>query len=471
MFIPIESILKGHGVKKGAGGGLSGYFEARHITKATGRRFTLPTQHCNPKRDAMVLFLNGTYQRPGADFAIVDDEMIEFAQPVTDAEIAVLSFKDVLPRPPLLYGSLIEDASIMLRKLSPFMQTVLKNPVERDVMDERIGRLEEAIAALDVAKEELEQVAMYWSVRERTSGGIVFGDDFYMAPLNVRLDETSTTIPGAVNVGQSSITVASAAGFRVGHEVSVYDDVSIERRKITAITGDTLTFSSPFTLAFRAGAGLARSMGRRDPLNGRLVLTDWVDPTDDARHEVYEHDMRFLLPPNDRFVLWVDALGAVVDGAVAFSTAHRLEAAVKTDGGSHFVWKDVGPDGVSFDVTTAGGVVGDVFVRLNGERLTTVGTGAGAYNYLYDTSALAAGDNTLEFVAMNDTLERVATIGVFKTPDETTVPLTRAVAGTETQFNAYHDTITDVMFRLSVTRETVDVAPVVTRFSGAIDAL
>lgn len=469
MFIPIESILKGHGVKKGAAGGMAGYYEARHIAKATGRRFSLPTRYTNPKRDAMVLFLNGTYQRPGVDFTIVDDEVIEFAQTVTDAEIAVVSFKDVLPRPPLLYGNLLEDASIMLRKLSPFMQTILKNPVERDDLDERAARLRAAFEILEAAENDLEQVAMYWDVRERTSGGIAFGDDFYMEPLNLRLETTRTTAKAAVTSGQTSVAVNSTAGLRIGHEVTVYDNNLVERRRITAIAGDTLTFDRAFALSFRNGAGVARSMGWRDPEAGTLVLARWTDPSDGRVYDVYEHDLRFMLPPNDRFVGWVDALGADVTAACAFIDTYRLEPGTPT-ASPHFTWGTVDATGATFTVTTAGGAVGDVFIRLNGERLATLTSGAGQKRYDFVASRLSAGTNRIEFVAMNGTLERIAVIDV----DKVGVEVTRDLIGTrtddETQLSGYHDRVTDLMLRVGVTRSVLETPPEVRRIFGAFDS-
>lgn len=469
MFIPIESILKGHGVKKGAAGGMAGYYEARHIAKATGRRFSLPTKHTNPKRDAMVLFLNGTYQRPGADFTIVDDEVIEFAQTVTDAEIAVVSFKDVLPRPPLLYGNMLEDASIMLRKLSPFMQTVLKNPVERDDLDERAARLRAAFEVLEAAENDLEQVAMYWDVRERTSGGIAFGDDFYMEPLNLRLETTATTATAAIGTGQTGLTVASATGLRVGHEVTVYDNTVLERRRITAIDGTTLSVDRAFTVSFRNGAGVARSMGRRDPETGSLVLTRWTDPSDGQVYDVYEHDLRFMLPPNDRFVGWVDALGADVTAACAFCDTYRLEPGTPT-ASPHFTWGTVDGTGATFTVTTAGGTVGEVFVRLNGERLATLTSGAGLKRYDFVASRLSAGENRLEFVAMNGTAERIAVIPVEKIGVEVTRDLIGTRTDDETQVSGYHDRATDLMLRVGVTRSALDTPPEVRRIFGAFDS-
>lgn len=465
MFIPIESILKGHGVEKGAGD-LTGFYETRYITGANGRRFVLPTDHCNPKRDAMVVFLNGTYQQPGVDYEVKDDEVIEFVKSIVSSELTVMSFKNVTAKTPLLDGGVVEEGSVTIKKLSPSIQATLTDPVKMAEVEERI---DEAVDGLDQATRELAFVELFWAAKERTYGGTIFGDDFRTPPINMLIDETSSTFAQAVNSGNNTATLANASGFYQGLEVTLYDNASFERKKIATVSGNTVTFDSSLTQSFKRGTVIARSMAKRNETQGRIDLATWTDPVDGRVYEVSKHDIRARLPVNDRFVTWVKATGATVDGARAYPTLYRPYASLTTNGGSHFSWTNVGNASVTFDVTTAGGAVGEVFVRLKGRRLSTLAAGAGTKSYTYPLAELEYGRNDLEFVAMNGTTERVGVIRVDKIGDESFVTMHKSVLRDETQLTANLESETDALLRITLTRTNAGDRPVLTRIVGAYE--
>lgn len=360
----------------------------------------------------------------------------------------------------------MEDGSVTIKKLSPSIQANLTDPVKKAEVDERI---QDVIDGLDRAARELAHVELFWAAQERTYGGTIFGDDFRTPPINLVIDETASTFVQAVNSGNNTATLASAVGLYPGQEVTLFDNVSFERKKIATVSGNTVTFDSSLTQSFKRGTVVARSMAKRNQTDGRLDLSTWTDPVDGRVYEVLKHDIRAKLPVSDRFVAWVKTQGASVDGAHAFPTFYRTFASLTTNGGSFFSWTNVANNAVTFSVTTAGGTVGEVFVRLRGKRIATLTEGAGEKSYTYALDRLASGRNDLEIVAMNGATERVGVIRVDKVGDEAFLTTHKAVKGDETQFTAHHDSVTDAFLRFNLTRTNVSVRPVLTRIVGAYE--
>lgn len=89
-----------------------------------------------------------------------------------------------------------------------------------------------------------------------------------------KIDLTKTNAVGTLSIGATSIPVESATGFKVGQEVTVYDDVNLERVVISAIVGNTLTVSA-LVKAYKDKANVARSMCVVDTVNKLLKFGGW----------------------------------------------------------------------------------------------------------------------------------------------------------------------------------------------------
>lgn len=95
------------------------------------------------------------------------------------------------------------------------------------------------------------------SVKNRVDGASsVFFDlmDGLNAGSSAKIDLTSTTSTTALNIGDTVLTnkVVSIAGFQVGQEITIYDDVNLERPTVTRaeslITTQTIDRSTPVTV-------------------------------------------------------------------------------------------------------------------------------------------------------------------------------------------------------------------------------
>jgi hypothetical protein len=114
-------------------------------------------------------------------------------------------------------------------------------------------------------------------LQKDASSRIVTGDTFgstFDTSFGMSIDFTKTTAVGTLAIGQTDITVDSTSGFKVGQEITVYDDVNLERVVISAIVGDVLTVSA-LTKAYKDNANVARSMAVADATNQALKFGGW----------------------------------------------------------------------------------------------------------------------------------------------------------------------------------------------------
>lgn len=88
------------------------------------------------------------------------------------------------------------------------------------------------------------------------------------------LETAMTYATAALSIGATSITVGNAAGFAVGEEVTVFDDINVENVTVTAIAGNTLT-ATALTKAYKAKAVVGRTTTVTDPINVRMAFPTW----------------------------------------------------------------------------------------------------------------------------------------------------------------------------------------------------
>jgi hypothetical protein len=132
---------------------------------------------------------------------------------------------------------------------------------------------------LSPLQKEIANLNLQLEASQRVTNGKTFGTDF-LNTFGMTIDFTKTKSVGALSIGQTQITVESVTGFAVGQEVTIYDDVNLERVTISAIdtTNKILTVAA-LTKSFKNQANVARTMAVADTVNKCLKFGGWSTQT------------------------------------------------------------------------------------------------------------------------------------------------------------------------------------------------
>lgn len=462
MFIGIETILKDHGLNQGGGSRYSGFVETKALPSVTGTDVPLPTSHYNPTRDVCLVFVNGTYVAP-SHYQIVKQEILRFNEALAGQSVSFIILKTVKPQSPLIDGTWVEDKSIFYNKLSASLKAKLADPVVRQQAEQVVA---DVATELEGFQRTFAAIELFWATQDRIQGGTLFGDDFKTPPLGATFLDGNATLASAVNSGHTTVLVSDASRLRVGNEVTLYDNISFERRRITNILNNSVTFDAALTQSFKTGAIVARSMGVRDMATKQYRLPVWTDPVDNRSYELATFDVRYLLPENDRFVTWVETRDAYVDVKASYPTSHILKSRLATDGAPDIVWQLVTDATLRFE--TRNGFERTV-VKYNGEVVADYGGGNGTYTHMLDGSLMKAGDNQV-LVELTAAGRRASSIVVVeKVPVETYVSTTKTVKGDETQATMHREGVGSSVIRITFTRKNQAVRPTFRRLLGGID--
>lgn len=461
MSIGIETILKDHGLNHG-GSQYAGFVETKVLENVNGTDVPLPTSYYNPTRDVALVFVNGTYLPP-ADYAVVNQETLRFNEALTGQTVSLIIMKTAHTQKPLIDGEWVEDGSIFINKLSSELQAKLADPEEKL---EAKQFLEDAVAEIDDLHRSFAAIELFWSAQNRVQGGTVFGDDFKSEPLGVTFLDADTTLVSAANMGQRIVVVADATLLRVGNEVTLYDNNSFERRRITDITGDSVTLDTMLTQNFKQGTVVTRSMGVRDTGSGAYDFPVWTDPVDGYAYEVQTYDVRYYLPENDRFVAWVESLDADVDVEVSYPTQFTTRSEYTKSGEPDILMNLVTDTSIQFEAKNN---FDRTVIKYNGTVVADYGGGDGVYTHHFATSKLQVGAN--EVMIESTATDRLATavLNVELIPEETYVSTTMAVNGNETQATLYREGVGACVVRLTFSRSNPAVRPTFKRLLGGID--
>lgn len=90
----------------------------------------------------------------------------------------------------------------------------------------------------------------------------------------ISLDKALTDIIEAVEIGTTTLKVASVDGFTPFTQVTIFDDVAKEDVVITAVGTDTITVQA-LKNAYKKGAKVARSNVSIDTVNAEMGVGDW----------------------------------------------------------------------------------------------------------------------------------------------------------------------------------------------------
>ena len=120
---------------------------------------------------------------------------------------------------------------------------------------------------------ELANLNLQLEASKRVPSGVTFGSNFADS-FGMTIDTTKTVTTAAISAGATSIPVESITGLTTGMEVTIYDDINIERVKITSISGNTLSVPA-LTKAYKLKANVARTSAVIDAANKCATFGGW----------------------------------------------------------------------------------------------------------------------------------------------------------------------------------------------------
>ncbi|GIN38377.1 sialidase family protein [Heyndrickxia oleronia] len=147
----------------------------------------------------------------------------------------------------------IPDGSITINKLNDNVKDLFNN----------VGDIYKSVAYLMLEQEASKRV---------TKGG-TFGTSFNTT-YGMEFDTFKSSSQNALSIGDTEIILDSVQGLTVGKEITIYDDVNLERRTVSAISGNTITVYA-LTKEFKPQSNIARSMVIIDSVNEVMKFGGW----------------------------------------------------------------------------------------------------------------------------------------------------------------------------------------------------
>lgn len=203
---------------------------------------------------------------------------------------------------------------------------------------------------------QIKRLIAYEQAKGRVIGGSgVFVDVFdgKVDPI-AKLDTTKTKATSTLSVGNTTIPVQSITGFAVGQEITVFDDVNIERPIIKGISGSNLTVTA-LTKNFKNGATICRSSVVVDTVNKCLKFGGWdssivydrFSTVVSANFSIYGNGARKLTTLSNGWIV-----------AASWQSTGRLHFLVSKDNGGTFTGLchsiDMGSNPGEFALTSYG---------------------------------------------------------------------------------------------------------------------
>lgn len=127
-------------------------------------------------------------------------------------------------------------------------------------------------------KREVANLNLQLEASRRVKDGVTFGTNFYTS-FGMEIDMARTSTYDAIEAGTQTIHVRDVRDFKPNKEVTVYDDVNLERIKIIQVDvtpeGDMITFERPLTNSYKEGANVARTMAVQRPYYEAMEFGVW----------------------------------------------------------------------------------------------------------------------------------------------------------------------------------------------------
>lgn len=306
MLRTIETILRDHGVTATNKRAYQYTYETKTIDYPVKDVFPMPLDFYNANRDVLFVFKDGLYQSPRIDYIEEEGPVIRLLQPHTDHIFSFLSLKSAKVLTEAPDSTHIEPGSIRLKKLDIGILERLISPDEKARVEQQIFGIRKS---LDDLSKDFAAAELRFALADRVRSGSLIGDNFKTSVMGIRPLEERVTID-AVLSGRSNVSVNSGEGvngglipFRIGEEVTIFDNVGMQRKIISEVNGNVLTFSTPLSFDVKQGGVVCLSMGRREQVG--YSFFDWYDPTLSTRYQVSAYDVRYEISDVRRFVIWV----------------------------------------------------------------------------------------------------------------------------------------------------------------------
>ncbi len=132
------------------------------------------------------------------------------------------------------------------------------------------------VEELDEDDRQIKRLLAYEQTKGRVLGGSgVFVNMFdgVLDPI-MQIDTTKTNATSTLSAGNTTIPVKSTAGFSIGQEITVFDDVNLERPTITGISGNNIQVTA-LTKSYKNNATVCRSSVVVDTVNKCLKFGGW----------------------------------------------------------------------------------------------------------------------------------------------------------------------------------------------------
>lgn len=454
----IDTLLGTHNYDGKSRKEATGFIE-KQIIRGQGATFRVPLKAYNPDRDALVLFINGVFLQLDEDYTF-DRNFYTVALKETltqESELVFVIFKSVKRFLKYDSGSLLQDGSVHEHKLSTALKNKLIQPTAAQgylnsvaELKEEFGEIAKAFAAFELSSD----------VGSRIDSGAPYGDYFKSSPLQMNVDLFATLATTAATKGAKSINVETVVGVYSGQEVTIYDRSGYERVVIDYITGSTLIFKTALKNAYVIGAGVARSMGYRDPA-GALRFGKWKYPVTNDNNYYPVCDVRYTLYKSDEIVAWVKAAGQI-DTSLAASFKTKVTYNIKQTNSPlpNIRWLELTPSLIRLEASAPVGFIQSVTISINGEDPVSLGSDVGFYSYNVPQEELRLEYNDIKVVVVNSVSgTHQGTLVYEKRFIEEFADCAVASDGKERCFTAESDYAGPVSLRLSMTYDANSVSP------------
>lgn len=138
-------------------------------------------------------------------------------------------------------------------------------------LQEKLGIIETdgvvGIEQLNSLKREVANLKLHQDTADRIPAGTVFGSNF-TETFGMTIDFAKARIGTNVPAGSGTVSVNDASEFLAGQEVTIFDDVNLERVTITSVMNNTISIT-PTERTYKTGARIARSTIGKDGSFGK----------------------------------------------------------------------------------------------------------------------------------------------------------------------------------------------------------
>lgn len=138
-------------------------------------------------------------------------------------------------------------------------------------------------------KREIANLNLHIEANKRVKNGATFGTNF-ADNFGMEIDMARTSSDAALIIGTTVINVRDTTDFKVNTEVTIFDDVNLERVGITSISGNAITLAKALAKPYKEGVNIARSMIIQNVVSNYASFGAW------GTYEKRNHNKTSLTP-------------------------------------------------------------------------------------------------------------------------------------------------------------------------------